>query len=177
MRLYVVFIFLIVMVTAGCTNATTNESSSPSNKNQKVRVQQSIPPKPDIQNSDEVVVRLEELAKSVPHVTDANCVVIGNTAIVGINVAGNLDRARVGTIKYSVAEALRKDPVGIHAIVTADIDIGNRLREMNNDIRNGHPVSGFAQELADIFGRIIPQLPQDVEAPQNQNQNQNQPSS
>ncbi len=169
MRFFVVFFFAIALV-AGCTNANPNESSSPGNQNQKVRVQQSIPPKPEINNNNEVAERLEELAKSVPDVTEANCVVIGDTAIVGINVSGNLERARVGTIKYSVAEALRKDPVGIHAIVTADIDIGNRLREMNTDIKNGHPVSGFTQELADIFGRIIPQLPRDIEDPQNQNQ-------
>lgn len=171
MRFFVVF-FLVIALVAGCTNVNTNtNSSSPSNQDQKVRVQQSIPPKPEINNSDDVAERLEELAKSVPDVTEANCVVIGDTAIVGINVAGNLERARVGTIKYSVAEALRKDPVGIHAIVTADIDIGNRLREMNTDIKNGHPVSGFTQELADIFGRIIPQLPRDIE-PQDQDQNQ-----
>lgn len=164
MRLFVVSIIVIVLLTS-CTNANHN-ASSPNDKNQQVRVQQSVPLKPKIENSDEVVQRLEKLATSVPHVNDANCVVIGNTAIVGINVDGNLERARVGTIKYSVAEALRKDPVGIHAIVTADIDIGNRLREMSTDIKNGSPVSGFAQELADIFGRIIPQLPRDIEPPQ-----------
>ena len=106
--------------------------------------------------------RLERLAQSVPGVKSATCVVIGKMAVVGVNVQGNLDRSRVGTIKYSVAEALRKDPVGIHAIVTADIDIGNRLREMRSDMANGKPLSGFAEELADIVGRIMPQFPKDI---------------
>ncbi|MEX2414674.1 MAG: YhcN/YlaJ family sporulation lipoprotein [Paenibacillaceae bacterium] len=165
MRLFVVSFIAVVLVT-GCSNTKDDASSSPINKSQKIRVQQTVPHKPEIKNSDDVVQRLEKLATSVPHVIAANCVVVGDTAIVGINVDGNLERARVGTIKYSVAEALRKDPVGIQAIVTADIDIGNRLREMNTDIKNGKPVSGFAQELADIIGRIIPQLPRDIESPQ-----------
>jgi YhcN/YlaJ family sporulation lipoprotein len=166
MRLFVVVVVgtLIAVLLSGCSKA--NDGASSPNENQNIHVQQTAPPKPEINNSDDVEYRLEKLATSVSHVIDANCVVIGNTAIVGINVDGNLERAQVGTIKYSVAEALHKDPVGIHAIVTADIDIGNRLREMSADINNGRPVSGFAQELADIIGRIIPQLPRDIEPPQ-----------
>jgi YhcN/YlaJ family sporulation lipoprotein len=168
MRVFIVLATLVILA-SGCSNAN-NGASSPSN-HLKVHVLQSTPDKPEINNSSDVVTRLEKLAESVPHVNHANCVVIGNTAIVGINVDGNLERARVGTIKYSVAEALRRDPVGIHAIVTADIDISNRLREMSTDIRNGKPISGFAQELGDIFGRIIPQLPRDVAPPQDNQAN------
>jgi len=177
MRLIVVSLIVIALA-SGCSNANHGASPSPNNNNQKVRVQQTIPPKPEINNAENenVAQRLEKLATSVPHVIDANCVVIGDTAIVGINVDGNLERARVGTIKYSVAEALREDPVGIHAIVTADMDIGNRLRELRTDINNGRPVSGFAQERADIVGRIIPQFPKDVEPLQENQDGQPAPS-
>jgi YhcN/YlaJ family sporulation lipoprotein len=167
-RVFIVLATLAVLVSA-CSKAN-NGASSPNN-NHQVHVQQSTPAKPQINNPSEVINRLEKLAKAVPHVNDAHCVVIGHTAIVGINVDGNLDRARVGTIKYSVAEALRRDPVGIHAIVTADIDISNRLREMSTDIQKGKPISGFTQELADIFGRIIPQLPRDVAPPEDNQAN------
>ena len=109
-----------------------------------------------------VADRLEMLARSVAGVRDANCVVFGNIAIVGIDVDGNLDRSRVGTIKYAVAEAFRKDPVGINAVVTADLDIAQRLREIRDDIRRGRPVAGFAEELADMVGRLVPQWPGDV---------------
>ncbi|SET64588.1 YhcN/YlaJ family sporulation lipoprotein [Paenibacillus sp. NFR01] len=104
----------------------------------------------------------EQLAKRVPGVKGAHCVVVNNVAVVGIDVAGSLDRSRVGTIKYSVAEAIRKDPKGVRAFVTADLDIGNRLTEMGKHISQGHPVSGFSAELADMIGRIIPQLPEDT---------------
>ncbi|MDP4096956.1 YhcN/YlaJ family sporulation lipoprotein [Paenibacillus sp. P96] len=109
---------------------------------------------------------LANLAQRVQGVKNANCVVLGNTAIVGINVDGKLDRSRVGTIKYSVAEALDKDPHGLKTFVTADADINNRLAEMTHDIRNGHPVQGFGNELADIMGRIIPQMSTGKQAPQ-----------
>lgn len=33
---------------------------------------------------------------------------------------------------------------------------------MNEDIRRGRPVAGFAEELADIAGRLVPQAPHRV---------------
>lgn len=105
---------------------------------------------------------LEQLVMRVPGVKGARCVIMGNTAVIGIDVDGKLERARVGNIKYTVAEALRKDPQGAGAIVTADIDLNNRIAEIGDKIRAGHPISGFATELADIIGRIIPQMPGDT---------------
>lgn len=119
---------------------------------------------------------LESLAKQVEGVKGAHCVLLGNTAIVGIDVDSKLERARVGTIKYSVAEALRKDPDGAGAIVTADVDLNQRLTEIGNKIRQGHPVSGFATELADIMGRIVPQLPSDTIPKENIPQTKNLPT-
>ncbi|WP_419889488.1 YhcN/YlaJ family sporulation lipoprotein [Paenibacillus xylanexedens] len=117
---------------------------------------------------------LKALAKQVEGVEDANCVILGNTAVVGIDVDGELERARVGTIKYAVAEALRKDPEGIDSIVTADADVTERIKEIGEHIRQGHPISGFASELADMVGRIIPQLPKDVKVRQNPDEPMNQ---
>ncbi|WP_138493240.1 YhcN/YlaJ family sporulation lipoprotein [Paenibacillus pinistramenti] len=105
---------------------------------------------------------LEQLAVKVPGVKSAHVVMMGNTAIIGIDVDGKLDRSRVGTIKYSVAEAVHKDPRGANAIVTADADLSHRLAEMGSSIREGRPLKGMANELADLIGRIVPQMPGDV---------------
>lgn len=113
-----------------------------------------------------VAAHLESLARSVRGVQDANCVVFGKYAIVGLDVDPKMDRSRVGTVKYAVAEAFRKDPYGINALVTADIDLAQRLREIRADVRRGRPVAGFAEELADIVGRLVPQIPRNVIPPQ-----------
>ena len=60
---------------------------------------------------------------------------MGNTAVVGLNVDGNLDRAEVGTIKYTVAEALQSDPAGANALVTADLDVTNRIADLGRHIQ------------------------------------------
>jgi len=102
------------------------------------------------------------LASSIPDVKDATAVVAGNYAVVGIDVDKDLDRSRVGTIKYSVAEALKDDPLGANAVVVADPDIVERLRVMRQDIQKGKPIKGVMNELAGIVGRLMPQIPYDM---------------
>ncbi|MFD2612780.1 YhcN/YlaJ family sporulation lipoprotein [Paenibacillus gansuensis] len=161
-------VVIILSILAGCNKSSQNGAApAPSHDKYYVKTEQTIPGRPVINDSKSVSAHLESLARSVPNVKGANCVVIGNTAIVGLDIDGKLDRSRVGTIKYAVAEALRKDPYGKYAIVTADMDIAQRIREIRQDIGNGHPVQGFANELTDIIGRIMPQLPRDVNTPDN----------
>jgi YhcN/YlaJ family sporulation lipoprotein len=159
----VCMIFLLLSVTIGCSQTPQNGVASSPGTNSGVKVQQVAPPKPVIHDARAVADRLERLASSIPMVQSAQCVVFGNTAVVGINVLPELDRSRVGTVKYAVAEALHKDPYGVHAIVTADMDLGQRLRDIRDSVRSGSPITGFADQMADIIGRIMPQLPRDVD--------------
>ncbi|WP_424768271.1 YhcN/YlaJ family sporulation lipoprotein [Paenibacillus sp. sgz302251] len=153
---------IVAIVATGCSTVARNETSPSPQNNGKVRVQQTEPRKKEIKNSAQVAAHLEQLAKGIHGVKNAHCVVFGNTAVVGIDVDANLDRSRVGTIKYSVAEAFHNDPYGVDALVTADMDLSQRLNEMGADIRRGRPIAGFAEEMADIIGRVVPQLPRDV---------------
>ncbi|TDF96814.1 YhcN/YlaJ family sporulation lipoprotein [Paenibacillus piri] len=166
MRIFV-YCILLLFILVGCNQSPKNGASpAPANDaNRQVKAQQTAPQKKEIVDSQAVSARLEQIATSVPYVENAKCVVFGNTAVVGINVPPEMDRAKVGTIKLSVAEALKKDPYGVDAIVTADMDLAARIGKIRDNIRNGRPVRGFAEEMAEIIGRIIPQLPRDVEPP------------
>lgn len=159
------FSAVLAACTCICAACGANNEASPEAKQAKnayeIRVKQSATDI-DEERSRATEQRLEQLAEGINEVKHANCVIIGDTAIVGIDVGGDIDRSHVGTIKYAVAEALRKDPVGINAIVTADMDLYHRLQEVREDIANGRPLQGMAEELADIVGRIIPQLPGDI---------------
>lgn len=165
-------VFITASLLSGCGTSSKQASPSPSNQTKSSVRSQSIHHNTNgnmgikgtnnTGNPVDKQIRLENLVKQVDGVKGAHCVVLGNTAIVGIDVDSKLERARVGTIKYTVAEALRKDPDGANAIVTADVDMSQRLTEIGKKIREGHPVSGFATELADIIGRVVPQIPYDT---------------
>ncbi|BBH21246.1 hypothetical protein Back11_25910 [Paenibacillus baekrokdamisoli] len=166
---------VLCLLATGCGTVARNETSPSPQNNNRVKVQQTAPRAKAISNPKQVAAHLESLAKQVPGVNGAHCVVFKNTAIVGIDVDGNLDRSRVGTIKYAVAEAFHKDPYGINAIVTADMDLSHRLRDVQADINRGRPFSGIAEELSDIVGRIVPQLPREVQPRQPEPGKQEQP--
>ncbi|MGM7635972.1 YhcN/YlaJ family sporulation lipoprotein [Bacillus sp. Hm123] len=106
--------------------------------------------------------RLAKTAEDMPGVKNATAVAVGDYAIVGIDVDANLDRSEVGSIKYTVAEALKNQPFGANALVVADPDLYARLKEIRADINNGRPLQGLANELADIAGRTIPEIPENL---------------
>ncbi|WP_010270165.1 YhcN/YlaJ family sporulation lipoprotein [Paenibacillus senegalensis] len=153
-----VLIGTLFAMAAGCA---TPPADQPQPEQGEV-TQQTVPESRPDKSREEVAAHLEGIVKSLPQVEDAHCVVLGNMAIVGINVQPGLDRARVDSIKYSAAEALKKDPYGVNSLVTADLDLDQRIREVRDDINQGRPLSGLAEELGDIIGRIMPQIPRDI---------------
>jgi len=169
MRLRLLLLTCTVLLTAAGCGTTGNQAEEANPNEHNVRVQQTSPETASATaTAADTATRLESLAKSIPDVQDAKCVLIGNTAIVGLTVDPALDRSRVNTIKYSVAEAYSKDPAGINAFVTADMGLGERIRHVREDITNGRPFAGFAQELGDLISRVAPQLPRDIEPMDNQ---------
>lgn len=145
----------------GC-NANDNAGENGGN-NQKVKqVRDSTTQEQGRESGQKISRRIVALAEQVPHVNGATAVVLGNVAVVGIDVDPNVDRSEVGTIKYSVGEALKDDPYGANAAIVADPDMNARLREVSQDIQSGQPIRGILNELSDITGRIIPEVPGDA---------------
>ncbi|RSK26890.1 YhcN/YlaJ family sporulation lipoprotein [Bacillus sp. HMF5848] len=160
LSILVTVIFLIML--SACANAE-KESAFEENPNAKtIHVKNSITNKEETYSGQDIAKHLVELATSVPTVKDATAVVVGNYAVVGIDVDADLDRSRVSTIKYTVAEALKKDPHGSNAVIVADPDVTERLREMGKEIESGQPIVGILDELAAIVGRVVPELPSEV---------------
>lgn len=158
----------IFLVLTGCNTNKNNDVTDQANQS-LVKVKNSYIDNVDRKSGQQISKHLVELATSVPNVNDATAVVLGKYAIVGIDVNAKIDRSQVGTIKYTVAESLKKDPYGANAVVVADADTTQRLKEMNKDIKNGRPVGGIMEELAEISGRVMPQIPGDLITPSPKN--------
>jgi len=165
---YILLILAICLFLGGCN--TNNQKQITKSDNQSlVNVKNSYIESVDRKTGQEISKRLVNLATSIPNVNDATAVVIGNYAIVGIDVNAKIDRSQVGSIKYSVAESLKKDPYGANAVVVADADTTQRLREIQADIKNGRPIQGIMEELSDIAGRLMPEIPGDLITPSPKN--------
>ncbi|MGW6384272.1 YhcN/YlaJ family sporulation lipoprotein [Peribacillus butanolivorans] len=156
-----------VLLMTGCSmnNNNNNEQSQDNTKSNLTKVNNSSVQETDRKTGQQTAKRLTGLAKSIPEVNDATAVVLGKYAIVGIDIDQDIERSQVGTIKYSVGESLKHDPNGANAIIVADPDINERIREVAKDINNGKPVRGVLNELADITSRVIPEVPGDILTP------------
>lgn len=110
-------------------------------------------------DNEQIATHLAMIASEVPLVNDATAIIAGPYAVVGIDIEDNTEKQKVGTIKYSVSEALTNDPYGRTAVIIADGDIMERIREMRESIGKGEPISGIVQELAEIVSRYMPTFP------------------
>ena len=159
-KIYYPFILLLLMT--ACTNNNNVQEKNADVMPQGVSVKDShlnMADRTDYTNEQRADY-LAKLASDIPNVYNATAVVLGNIAVVGIDVDKNMDRSKVGTIKYSVAESLKHDPLGAGALVVAGPDITSRLRGVQSDIAAGRPIQGIMDELSDIVGRLMPEIPQ-----------------
>lgn len=156
-----IFIVAIVLL-SGCNNNNNDAIERDTTQSNIVNVKNTTTDDVDRKTGQQIAKHLVEISTSIPNVNDATAVVIGKYAVVGIDVDAKLDRSRISTIKYTVAESLKKDPYGANAVVVADPDTTERLKQMGKDIQNGKPISGIFEELADIVGRVIPEVPNDL---------------
>lgn len=159
---YILLVFIMLILLVSCsqkeqTNDTSKKEAQPneiektSNKNDMM------------ETNKDIAEHLATIASDVPNVHDAAAIVAGSYTVVAIDIDDMTKRERVGTVKYSVTEALQHDPYGRTAVVIADADMMTRIREMGTAIRNGEPVKGITDELANIVSRYVPTMPPDAE--------------
>ncbi|TXC92095.1 YhcN/YlaJ family sporulation lipoprotein [Metabacillus litoralis] len=163
MQSFIKILLLTALALTGCSaNQGTDKNDKAQENGTPINVKNSVDENVDRKTGQEISQHLVELANEIPDVNDATAVVLGQYAVVGIDVNAKLDRNKVESIKYTVAESLMHDPYGARAIIIADADTNERLREMGEEIQNGRPVIGILDELAAIVGRLVPELPNEI---------------
>lgn len=173
-KIYLLGLLLFVAILIGCQNNNNNEQSSqPNHENQPIQVKNSDPRDVEVLDNQEKAQHLANLASDVPEVNGATAIITDRGALVAIDVDKDLDRSAVGSIKYSVLEAVHHDPYGKNAVIVADGDVFERLSHIMDEIGNGQPLSGFVNELSNLIGRWMPEFPVDELTEQQTKQNKN----
>lgn len=170
-RIGILFIISLFMLVSCQQQDKENALPDKEATDEFVKVKNSSPQQREDLTNKELATHLAEIAGDVPSVNDAAAIVAGPYTVVGVDVDKDLDRSRVGTVKYSVSEALQHDPYGKTAVVVADADIMERIRNMGDKVGQGHPVRGVVDELSEIVGRYMPDFPISENQPQVPDQN------
>jgi YhcN/YlaJ family sporulation lipoprotein len=175
-QLFIVPLVGLIFITVGCQTDGENTYTNESIEGQHYQVTES-----EIVTFNDAADHLAEIAVQVPEVNRSTAIVFGPYAIVALDVEAELDQSHVGTVKYQVAEALADDPYGANAAITADPDILQRLEDMRNEMADGRPFTAIGDEIAGIFGRLVPIVPTEehrddepLEKPKDQTNNENE---
>lgn len=153
--------YLITVALIICVGCNQQKQESSRQTDQPIGIEQTSNRDEHTLTNEQIASHLATIAVKVPNVNDAAAIVAGPYAVVAIDIDEMTERERVGTIKFSVGEALQHDPYGRTAVIIADADMITRIREMGNNLREGHPVQGVVDELADIVSRYMPIFPAD----------------
>lgn len=92
-------------------------------------------------------------------VNAATVLLTGNVAYVGIDLKADLGSGEADKVKNEVGKMVKKEQTNINTVyVTEDADTYTRLQVMAKDVREGKPISGFTNELKNLFQRVTPSV-------------------
>ena len=105
--------------------------------------------------------RAEKIAdaviKDVEQVSDARVIISEKMAYVSVEITKTADAQASETLKEEIGRVVKKTDTQIEDVyVMEDADTFTRMKEMVEDIGNGHPISGFVDELDTMFTRVMP---------------------
>ena len=105
--------------------------------------------------------RAEKIADAVVDdidaVKDARVIISDKMAYVSVSITETAGADTAKTLKEEVGQVVKKTDTAIEDVyVMEDADTFTRMKEMVDDIADGKPVSGFIEELDNMFTRVVP---------------------
>ena len=99
----------------------------------------------------------DAVVEQVAQVKDARTVISEKMAYVSVAIDETADTAESATLKEEISQVVKKTDAEIDTVyVMEDADTFTRMKEIGEDIANGKPISGFAEELQNLFVRVTP---------------------
>ena len=170
---------IITVLVMGCTparrpigddtqnNIRNNTTTQPPNGNPEVgqmpRSQNTIDDgilptrEMDVSMSQQLEDRIQQDVERINGVNNAIVLVNGNTAYVGIDSGKNITDNNMNDLKDQVIERTRRaNPEITRVYVSSDMDTTERLRGYGTQVRAGRPITGFVNEIEEMFRRPLP---------------------
>ncbi|MES1040343.1 YhcN/YlaJ family sporulation lipoprotein [Peribacillus simplex] len=100
---------------------------------------------------------ISDQVEAMKEVSNASVIVTENNAYVGAVLKDGRDKDITNDLKERIADKVREaDPSVDQVYVSANPDFVQRMEGYANDIENGKPVAGFAEEFRELVTRIFP---------------------
>ena len=101
----------------------------------------------------------EKITDQVQGVNSATVIFAEEIVYVGIDLYASFSGDAAENVKEEVARLVKKhDPDIERVYVTEDADTFTRMQEIARDVENGKPLTGFLDELQNMFKRVTPSM-------------------
>ncbi len=115
------------------------------------------PATPNNQVQPTVADQIIQQVNAMPQVKGSYAVVLGNVAMVGIDLRDRLSGEQENALKTRIStEVKQKMPALAEVWVSADPDLVVRIRDLAARIGRGEPVSGFMDQITALFKKLQP---------------------
>lgn len=101
----------------------------------------------------------DDIAKktaTIDGVNRAYVVVVGNVALIGLDLKKNIEGKKVENIREEAAKRAKQDPRIVNSVVETDPDAVARIQGIARGIASGRPISDFFKEIGEFFNRAKP---------------------
>ena len=100
---------------------------------------------------------LHQRAEKIAEVKDSRVVISEHMAYVSVEIDKTADSSESMQLKDEISRVAKTaDPAIDTVYVMEDADTFTRMKEIGQDIADGKPVSGFLEELENMFVRVTP---------------------
>lgn len=121
----------------------TNTNNNRTNQNNESRIS--------------VADRAADKIAAMREVDQANVFVSENNAYVAAQLENNTDKRQTKEIEKRISDIVKATDRDIDQVyVSVNPDFYNRTSSYANDIRNGRPIAGFAEEFNTLIKRVFP---------------------
>lgn len=148
----------------GCgTPDSTKDNKNTTNETTKQEVKQNTNGNTNGMNklgdySSERVKKVEDAVNKIKEVKSSAVVITGDRALVGINMQSNVEAAKTNKVKSEVEKAAKAADKSLTSVaVSSDADVFTRISKVGEGLKSGRPFSEFANEVEEIFRRVLPQ--------------------
>ncbi|GAB6084909.1 YhcN/YlaJ family sporulation lipoprotein [Alkaliphilus crotonatoxidans] len=154
---------LLSVLTVGCSPAERpvpeNQTTPEVQPGRYERVQEPNTPM-EPQEGQDLSIRAEQIVNEVVRLNEvqsATVVISDETALVGVNLASGVDGEMTTEVKNKIEDVVKQADRSITRVaVSADPDIFSKIENIARETGRGRPISGFADEIEDLFRRILP---------------------
>ncbi len=156
MKKRLLLLLVLVLVLSSMAGCAIYRRPAPNQQGQPAPNAPAVPPNAQVQPS--IADQIVRTVNAIEGVKGSYAVVLGNVAMVGVDLKDRLSGEQERELKTRVADEVERQIPNLAEVwVSADPDLVVRIRGLAERIARGEPISGFMDEITELLQKLQPQ--------------------